>query len=78
MTSLQLDDIVAGLSAAKWLSMLPAVEDNFNRAKQYGELSPRLCINESDCARAQEMIGISSSLSCSLRSNASWPPGVRP
>jgi hypothetical protein len=32
-----LDDIVAGLSADKWLRMLPAVEDNFNRAKQYGE-----------------------------------------
>ncbi len=30
---------MAGLSAEKWLSMLPAVQDNFNRAKLYGELN---------------------------------------
>ena len=34
---LQLDDIVDSLTVDKWLSMLPAIEDNFNRAKQYGE-----------------------------------------
>ncbi len=35
---LQLGDIVGGLSADKWSSMLPAIEDNFNRAKQYGAI----------------------------------------
>jgi hypothetical protein len=73
VTCLQLDDIVAGLSADKWRRMLPAVEDNFNRAKQYGELlakrclPPPRCINASDCACAQETTGIFSSLSCCLR-----------
>ena len=33
----QLDDIVAGLTIEKWLGMLPAIQDNLNRAKRYGE-----------------------------------------
>jgi hypothetical protein len=80
--ALQLDEIVDGLSEDKWLSMLPAVEDNFNRAKRYGAsqcviacirvcafVCARSCVvRPSRCdAPAQATTGMFSSTNCCRR-----------